>query len=71
MKEIRAWKTTDGVMFDSKKAAIDQQRSIDVAIGVKKFVDKYALYENDEEEIACMIIEHRHELLDILKKTAD
>jgi len=71
MKEIKAWETSDDMIFDSKKDARIHQRFIDFKRSAENFVEKHMCHENDKDDVLRMLLEHRRELYDMLKKAED
>ena len=67
MKEIKAYKLSNGVIVGNKEEAVKRQKEIDVEQSVYDFAEKHGCYEC-KDQIRDAILENADELLAILKK---
>lgn len=67
IKEIKAYKTSNGEIFEKKKEAQDHQMYI---IGIEKLEELIihnATYDMSKDDIKDFILEHKENLLEILR----
>ncbi len=67
MKEIKAYRLSNGEIVFSKEEAVKRQKEIDFEESVYKFAEKYGCYEG-KDQIRDAILENADELLEILNK---
>jgi hypothetical protein len=67
MEQIKAWKTTDGKLFEAKDDAGSHQYELDTKAKLEKFVQHYYSYNLTTSELELILWEGRFELMEIFK----
>jgi adenylate kinase len=67
MKEIKAYKLTNGEIVSNEEEANKRQKAINFEESVYRFAEKHGYYEG-KDQIRDAILENADELLDILNK---
>jgi hypothetical protein len=70
MKEITAYRLSDGTIVEDKAEAERRERVIRFEAEAMDFADKYGTYEG-KDQIFTAIAEHSDELMKILEKLKD
>jgi len=66
VEEVKAYKTTDNVIFENEKNAKKHQIEIDFDDGLKKLVEKHISYYDNEVMVFDFIKEHKIEIFNLL-----
>jgi len=67
MEEIKAYRTSDGKVFDDKECAEEHEQEINGLQEIESFCENHMCRDMSYFEIAKVIHEERKELLSILK----
>jgi len=67
MEEIRAFKTTDGFIFEDRETARQREQDLQIQNALYGFVEKYGCYEMTKDNVKDILYENREELMKILR----
>ena len=68
VQTITAFKTTDGIIFESEDEARNHENTAIARAQLEVLLDRIAYYDMSRYDIAEMLLDHKVEFIDILKK---